>query len=57
MYKDGHLYGIDKSSAAVVYSLDINKDDINVLEICCAPGAKLTFIADLLRVETEKDGI
>ncbi|CAD8110881.1 unnamed protein product [Paramecium primaurelia] len=57
LYKDGHLYGIDKSSAAVVYSLDINKDDINVLEICCAPGAKLTFIADLLRVETEKDGI
>jgi len=50
LYKDGHLYGIDKSSAAVVYSLDINKDDINLLEICCAPGAKLTFIADLLRV-------
>ncbi|CAD8212667.1 unnamed protein product [Paramecium octaurelia] len=57
LYKDGNLYGIDKSSAAVVYSLDINKNDINLLEICCAPGAKLTFIADLLRLQTKEDGI
>ncbi|CAD8122478.1 unnamed protein product [Paramecium sonneborni] len=57
LYKDGILYGIDKSSAAVVYSLDINQNDNNLLEICCAPGAKLTFIADLLRIQTNKDGI
>ena len=50
MYKDGIIYGIDKSSAAAVLALDINKNDHNVLEICCAPGAKLTFIADLLRI-------
>lgn len=42
------MYGIDLSSAAVVLALDINQSDFKVLEVCCAPGAKLTYIADLM---------
>lgn len=48
MYRNGQMYGIDLSSAAVVKALDIDENDFKVLEICCAPGAKLTYIADLM---------
>lgn len=48
LYKSGHLYGIDLSSAAVVQALEINNNDHKILEVCCAPGAKLCYIADLM---------
>ncbi|CAG8520474.1 4321_t:CDS:2 [Paraglomus occultum] len=46
-YKDGKIYGIDLSSAIAVYALDLEKGD-HVLDLCCAPGAKLCMISDLL---------
>lgn len=55
LYQNGSLFGIDYSSAAVVEALGLNAADTRILEICCAPGAKLTFIADKLRVLTERD--
>jgi len=44
-YENGHIYGIDVSSGAVVKALDLQVND-NVLDLCCAPGAKLCYIAD-----------
>jgi 16S rRNA C967 or C1407 C5-methylase (RsmB/RsmF family) len=29
--------------------MQINNNDYKVLEVCCAPGAKLTYISDLMR--------
>ncbi|CAG8491282.1 7694_t:CDS:2 [Ambispora leptoticha] len=46
-YKDGKIFGMDLSSGMAVYSLDIKPDD-HILDLCCAPGAKLCMIADLL---------
>lgn len=40
------MYGIDLSSAAVVKALDPQKGD-RILDLCCCPGAKLCYIADL----------
>lgn len=48
-YKRGEAYGIDLSSAAVVMALDPKPSDY-VLDLCCSPGAKLCFIADLLKL-------
>jgi 16S rRNA C967 or C1407 C5-methylase (RsmB/RsmF family) len=41
------IYGMDASSAAAVYALDLHPGQ-DVLDLCCAPGAKLCLIADLL---------
>lgn len=46
-YKDHAIFGIDLSSAIAVEALDIQKDD-QVLDLCCAPGAKLCMIANIL---------
>ncbi|KAG0370214.1 hypothetical protein BGZ54_007225 [Gamsiella multidivaricata] len=46
-YKDGRIFGMDLSSGIAVYALDIQPGD-HVLDICCAPGAKLCMIAGLL---------
>ncbi|KAI8976238.1 S-adenosyl-L-methionine-dependent methyltransferase [Pilobolus umbonatus] len=46
-YKDHAIFGIDLSSALAVTALDINEDD-QVLDLCCAPGAKLCMISNLL---------
>ncbi|KAG0180247.1 hypothetical protein DFQ29_000981 [Apophysomyces sp. BC1021] len=46
-YKDHKVFGIDLSSAVAVEALEIDKDD-HVLDLCCAPGAKLCMIANLL---------
>lgn len=46
-YKEHALFGIDISSAIAVEALDIDKDD-QVLDLCCAPGAKLCMIANIL---------
>jgi 16S rRNA C967 or C1407 C5-methylase (RsmB/RsmF family) len=44
-YKDGSVYGIDLSSAAAVAALDVQPHH-HVLDLCCAPGAKLALIFD-----------
>jgi 16S rRNA C967 or C1407 C5-methylase (RsmB/RsmF family) len=47
-YKNGHIYGMDLASGAAVVALDVQPGD-TVLDLCCAPGAKLCMIADLLQ--------
>ncbi|KAL0091973.1 S-adenosyl-L-methionine-dependent methyltransferase [Phycomyces blakesleeanus] len=46
-YKDHSLFGIDLSSAVAVEALCIEQDD-HVLDVCCAPGAKLCMIANII---------
>eukprot|EP01089_Gocevia_fonbrunei_P014194 TRINITY_DN3830_c0_g1_i1.p1 TRINITY_DN3830_c0_g1~~TRINITY_DN3830_c0_g1_i1.p1 ORF type:complete len:246 (+),score=39.84 TRINITY_DN3830_c0_g1_i1:78-815(+) len=47
-YQEGKIYGIDASSGAAVAVLAPKPGD-HVLDICCAPGAKLCMIADMLQ--------
>ncbi|KAG7394411.1 hypothetical protein PHYBOEH_005218 [Phytophthora boehmeriae] len=56
LYKDGQLYGIDISSGFAVSLLDIKPGE-HVLDLCCAPGAKLTMIADLLQLRGSVTGV
>lgn len=44
-YKSGQIYGIDFSSGVAVDVLDPCPED-SVLDLCCAPGAKLCMMAD-----------
>ncbi|KAI9025022.1 S-adenosyl-L-methionine-dependent methyltransferase [Phycomyces nitens] len=46
-YKNHSLFGIDLSSAVAVEALSIEQDD-HVLDVCCAPGAKLCMIANII---------
>ena len=48
IYQNGQLYGIDASSAAAVAALDPRPGE-NVLDLCCAPGAKFCMIADAMQ--------
>ncbi|CAI5731394.1 unnamed protein product [Hyaloperonospora brassicae] len=56
LYQDGRMYGIDVSSGYAVSLLDIQPGE-HVLDLCCAPGAKLTMIADLLRLQGSVTGV
>jgi 16S rRNA C967 or C1407 C5-methylase (RsmB/RsmF family) len=53
MYSSGMLYGIDISSAAAVVALGVLPGE-QVLDFCCAPGAKMAMISDTLINEEEK---
>ncbi|KAJ3005718.1 hypothetical protein HKX48_000502 [Thoreauomyces humboldtii] len=44
-YRAGHIYGIDVASVVAVLALQVDRDD-HVLDLCCAPGTKLCFLAD-----------
>ncbi|KAG0264937.1 hypothetical protein BG011_005859 [Mortierella polycephala] len=46
-YIEGRIFGMDLSSGIAVYALDVQPGE-HVLDICCAPGAKLCMIAGLL---------
>jgi 16S rRNA C967 or C1407 C5-methylase (RsmB/RsmF family) len=46
-YKKGQIYGMDASSAAAVVALGVKPTD-HVLDLCCAPGAKLCMIGDIV---------
>ena len=46
-YKQGKLYGLELGSIFCVKALDIQPNE-NVLEMCCAPGAKLLFMKDII---------
>jgi 16S rRNA C967 or C1407 C5-methylase (RsmB/RsmF family) len=52
-YISGKLYGIDISSAAAVVALDVQAGE-HVLDLCCAPGAKLSMISDVLKYQEAK---
>ncbi|KAL4156169.1 hypothetical protein PRNP1_005201 [Phytophthora ramorum] len=56
LYRDGQLYGIDISSGFAVSLLDVRPGE-HVLDLCCAPGAKLTMIADLLQLRGSVTGV
>ncbi|KAI9988238.1 hypothetical protein PInf_021632 [Phytophthora infestans] len=56
LYKEGQIYGIDISSGYAVTLLNINPGE-HVLDLCCAPGAKLTMIADLLQLRGSVTGV
>ncbi|KAJ2847955.1 hypothetical protein IWW36_003577 [Coemansia brasiliensis] len=53
-YKAGDIMGIDISSGVAAMSLDVRPGD-NVLDLCCAPGAKLLFLAELLEPHNGKE--
>ena len=46
LYSNGLIYGMDVTSAVAVHALEINPND-QVLDLCCAPGAKTCYISDL----------
>ncbi|XP_063933566.1 probable 28S rRNA (cytosine(4447)-C(5))-methyltransferase [Zophobas morio] len=45
LYKEGKIYGIDLSSGAAVYALNVQIGH-HCLDLCCAPGAKLCMLSD-----------
>ena len=60
-YQSGRIYGMDLSSGICVYLLNPNYHD-SILDLCCAPGAKLCMIYDemngqgiLVGVEIQKE--
>ncbi|DAZ99081.1 TPA: hypothetical protein N0F65_008386 [Lagenidium giganteum] len=55
-YKNGLMYGIDISSGYAVTLLHIQQGE-HVLDLCCAPGAKLTMMADLLEMNGSVTGV
>lgn len=55
-YSTGHLYGIDVSSGAAVAALDARPGD-HVLDLCCAPGAKLCALADVMGLSGTLTGV
>ena len=46
-YRAGRVYGMDAASAAAVWALGPQPGE-HVLDLCCAPGLKLSAIADAL---------
>eukprot|EP00124_Ichthyophonus_hoferi_P001608 Ihof_evm8s88 gene=Ihof_evmTU8s88 len=56
LYKTGKISGIDVSSGAAVAALGVQKGD-NCLDLCCAPGAKLSMLADLVGVSGTVTGV
>ncbi|KAJ3069753.1 hypothetical protein HDU98_007192 [Podochytrium sp. JEL0797] len=45
-YESGMVYGMDVASGVAVHALGVETGD-HVLDLCCAPGAKMCLIADL----------
>jgi len=46
-YRQGKIFGMDLGSALAVRALDVQPND-QVLDLCCAPGAKMLLIVDSL---------
>eukprot|EP00300_Choanocystis_sp_HF-7_P019615 c20391_g1_i1.p1 GENE.c20391_g1_i1~~c20391_g1_i1.p1 ORF type:complete len:479 (+),score=101.04 c20391_g1_i1:23-1459(+) len=53
-YLKGYLFGMDAASAAAVIALQLNPTH-HVLDICCAPGMKLSMISDFAKTVTGVD--
>ncbi|KAL6047961.1 putative 16S rRNA (Cytosine(967)-C(5))-methyltransferase [Balamuthia mandrillaris] len=56
LYKQSKIYGIDASSGAAVVALGVQPGN-NVLDLCCAPGAKLCMLADQLEGKGTVTGV
>lgn len=56
LYKDALLYGIDVASGAAVKALDPQPGD-HCLDLCCAPGAKLSYISDMVGATGSVTGV
>eukprot|EP01138_Halocafeteria_seosinensis_P011282 gb/GECG01011524.1/.p1 GENE.gb/GECG01011524.1/~~gb/GECG01011524.1/.p1 ORF type:complete len:429 (+),score=51.62 gb/GECG01011524.1/:1-1287(+) len=54
--KKSHIVGIDAASLAAVYALEPGKGE-NVLDLCCAPGAKLNAITELMNYNGTVTGV
>ncbi len=48
-YKSAHIYGMDLASGVAVLALDVRRGQ-HVLDLCAAPGTKMCYMADLLRM-------
>ena len=46
LFKSGKIVGMDAASVAAVWALQVGPDH-SCLDLCCAPGMKLSLIADL----------
>ncbi len=55
-YRRGHLYGVDAASGAAVAALAPRPGD-HVLDLCCAPGAKLCCLADVMGLQGTLTGV
>ncbi|CAE8676365.1 unnamed protein product [Polarella glacialis] len=55
-YKDGSLYGVDAASVFAARCLSAKPGD-RVLDLCCAPGAKLCTISDAVGDTGEVVGV
>lgn len=55
-YKQGQLYGVDAASVFSVLCSGVRPGD-RVLDLCCAPGAKLSTIADAVFPGGEAVGV
>ena len=55
-YRTGQLYGIDVSSGAAVAALAVRPGE-DVLDLCCAPGAKLCAIAEAMELTGTLTGV
>lgn len=53
-YRQGIIYGLDISSAVAVFALNPNPGE-HILDMCCAPGAKLCLIADYIQIISQKN--
>jgi 16S rRNA C967 or C1407 C5-methylase (RsmB/RsmF family) len=55
-YRTGKLYGIDVSSGAAVSALNARPGE-DVLDLCCAPGAKLCAISESMETSGTLTGV
>ena len=55
-YAAGEVYGIDAASATAVAVLDPQPGE-HILDLCCAPGAKLCLIAELMELRGTLCGV
>jgi len=46
-FQIGLIYGLELSSAACAFSLNPEPSD-HILDLCCCPGSKLSYIMDLM---------
>ncbi|CED83262.1 tRNA cytosine-5-methylases and related enzymes of the NOL1/NOP2/sun superfamily [Phaffia rhodozyma] len=49
LYKQGRVQALDAGSAVAVHALSLDPDD-HVLDLCCAPGGKLSLCAEIVRL-------